>query len=267
MTPEFWAKITIFAFAVIAVALVVRDIVRWKIGWQVWFLYFLNRTYGAFFFHPRFNRRCPFPENGPGLIISNHRSPVDPLVIWANHHLGSRSGRIRNFRFMMAREYLSVPGIGWITRSVKVIPADRDGRDFASARESLRVLKEGELLCLFPEGRLNRGTDLLEASTGIAWLALRAKVPVYPIYVHNTPQDGMVKAFCGLSRVNVSYGDPIDLSMFEGQKKTQELLRTVTDLMMQRIAVLGGVNITSPVIPNDSTTEETDTLEFQRPTG
>ncbi|GAB4152874.1 MAG: hypothetical protein Tsb009_29020 [Planctomycetaceae bacterium] len=262
MSPEFWAQLTIAGFAIVAIALVTRDILRWKIGWRVWFLYFLNRTYGAFFFHPRFNRRCPFPDYGPGLIISNHRSPVDPLMIWYNHHLGSRSGRIRIIHFMMAREYMDVKGVGWITRSVKVIPAERNGRDFAPAREALRLLKEGELVALFPEGRLNTGTDLLEANTGIAWLALRANVPVYPVYIHNSPQGGMVKSFCTFSRVRVSYGDPFDLSEYSGQRKNQQLLRKVTDFMMQKIADLGGVNITSPVKQ-----ETQPTLKLQRTTG
>lgn len=261
VSPALLAQLTIALFAMIAAALIFRDVSRWGIGWRIWFLYFLNRTYGAFFFHPRFNRRCPLPEEAGGLIIANHRSPVDPLVIWMNHHLAGRSGRIRNFRFMMAKEYLDVRGVGWVTRSVSVIATARDGRDMGPAKEALRALKNGELVCLFPEGRLNRGVDLLEGNPGVAWLALRAKVPVYPIYVQNSPQDGsMVDAFCRFSRINIFYGEPIDLSEYHKEKKTQELLRTVTDHLMSQLAKLGNVNatpiaVTKDVVPESPTTE------------
>ena len=254
MSPEASAQITIGAFAVIAVALVLRDALRWDIGWRIWFLYFLQRTYGAFFFHPRFNRRCPFPEHGPALIIANHRSPVDPLMIWMNHHFDNPSGRLRIVRFMMAREYLNVKGVGWITSTARVIPADRDGRDSGPAREALRALKQGDLVGLFPEGRINNGVDLLEASPGIAWLALKAKVPVYPVFLHNTPQGGMVDAFCRFSRINVVFGDPIDLSRFEGQKATQPILQEATCVMMQSLAELGGVRPAPSQRPADTET-------------
>lgn len=254
MSPEAWAQLTIAAFTITAVALVLRDAFRWDIGWRIWFLYSLQRVYGAFFFHPRFNRHCPFPENGPALIIANHRSPVDPLMIWMNHHFGNPTGRIRNIRFMMAREYLDVPGVGWITRTARVIPADRDGRDSGPAREALRALKQGYLVGLFPEGRINTGTDLLEASPGIAWLALKADVPVYPVFLHGSPQGGMVQSFCRFSRIRIDFGEPIDLSEYSGRKATQQVLQDATCLMMQKLAELGGVNAAPSQRPAEPST-------------
>lgn len=254
MSPELSAQLTIATFSAIALGLVARDIRRDGLGWRLWFLYFLQRTYGAFFFHPRFNKRCPFPDEGPALIIANHRSPVDPLMVWMNHHLAQPSRRIRNIRFMMAREYLDVKGVGWITRVAKVIPASRDGRDSGPAREALRALKQGDLIGLFPEGRINTGVDLLEASPGIAWLALKSQVPVYPVFLQGTPQGGMVDSFCRFSRVRVIYGDPIDLSQFEGRKANQELLREATAVMMQHLAALGGVQAAPSQRPAERST-------------
>ncbi|MCH8830150.1 MAG: 1-acyl-sn-glycerol-3-phosphate acyltransferase [Planctomycetes bacterium] len=265
MSPETTAKIAIAGFAAVAAALIVRDMLRWEIGYKVWVLYALNRVYGAFFFHPRYNRRCPFPENGPALIIANHRSAIDPLVIWLNHHLSGPNGKIRMIRFMMAREYMQVPGVGWITRTACVIPADRNGRDSGPAREALRAMQNGHIVALFPEGRINKGTDLLPVSTGIAWLALRAKVLVYPVYLRDSPQEGgMLGAFCRFSRVKVAYGDPIDLSRFSGQRKSQEILREVTDLMMDKLASLGGVKATPSEPPEET---EARVLPLKRATG
>jgi 1-acyl-sn-glycerol-3-phosphate acyltransferase len=110
------------------------------------------------------------------------------------------------------------------------------------AREALKHLKEGKLVGVFPEGRLNTGTDLLPANPGIAWLALRSQVPVYPAFIHNAPQGKDIGApFYTPARVRVQFGPPIDLSEFHDAKKTQELLNQVTQLIMTRLAHLGGV--------------------------
>jgi 1-acyl-sn-glycerol-3-phosphate acyltransferase len=133
----------------------------------------------------------------------------------------------------------------------------------ASAREALRRLQAGKLVAVFPEGGINLGKGLREASPGIAWLALRAKVPVYPVFIHGSPQGtDMVEPFLGTARVRVIYGDPIDLSGYEGQRKSHELLAEVTDLLMRRLAELGGVSYGKGDSP-----ENGETLPFEQATG
>ena len=248
VNPELVAQLTLAAYAVIATAAVAWQLLS-KIAWQVWVLYFVERIYVPFFFHWRSNRRSPFPADGPALIVANHRSPIDPLLLWMNHHLSSPQHRIRRIRFLMAREYGDVPGIGWITRNVRTINVDRNGKDLKGAKEALRGLKQGDLIGIFPEGRINDGEGLLPADTGVAWLALRSEVPVYPAFIHNSPVGkSLLACFWTRSRVRVVFGDPIDLSAYYGRRKSQELLREVTDLMMSHVAELGGLQ------PADSVT-------------
>lgn len=247
MNPDSVAKLVLAGYAAIAAAAVVWQCVRSGLSWQVWGLYVVERVYLPLMFHWRANRRCPFPAEGPALIIANHRSPVDPLFLWMNNHLAGPRRRIRNIRFLMAREYEDVPGVGWIARNVRTIGVERNGNDLKGAREALAALKQGELVGVFPEGRINRGSGLLPADRGTAWLALRSEAPVFPVFIHGAPQGKtMVEPFCTLSRVRVVYGEPIDLSEFYGRRKSQELLREVTDLLMQRLAELGGVNAAEP---------------------
>jgi 1-acyl-sn-glycerol-3-phosphate acyltransferase len=97
---------------------------------------------------------------------------------------------------------------------------------------------------VFPEGRINTGLGLLDANPGVAFLALKSRVPVYPVFIHNSPQaNSMVECFYTASRVRVVYGDPIDLSEFYDQRTTHELLQHVTDLLMHRLAELGGLTV------------------------
>ena len=243
MAADFWAKLSLLLYGLVAVVTVWWQIHRCQESWGAWVLYVVERLYVPNVFHWRANGRCPFPSHSAAIIIANHRSPVDPLMVWMNHHLGHEGQRpMRVIGFLMAREYYEQPGlIGWISRQMQSIPVDRDGRDVHGARLALRRLKEGRLLGVFPEGRLNRNGGLSEADTGVAWLALMSKAPVYPVYIHDSPQrEGMVEPFCTFSRVRVSYGSAIDLSGYSGKRKSELLLREVTDLLMSRLAELSG---------------------------
>jgi 1-acyl-sn-glycerol-3-phosphate acyltransferase len=212
------------------------------LGVAFWCLYVVAHTFYQVLYRWRSNRRCPFPEQGAALIIANHRSPADPLLLWMNIHRIGQGMHIRRIIFMMAREYYEIPGVGALCRMLQAIPADRNGRDMGPARDALRRLQDGQLVGVFPEGRLNTGAGLLDASNGVAWLALRAKVPVYPVFIEDAPQsESMVAPFFLRCRTRVYYGDPIDLSEYSKQRKTQELLKNVTDLLMSRLGELGGV--------------------------
>ena len=93
MTSDSAAILTLVLYAGIAVCVVVWQFRRSGLEWGAWLLYNAERLYVPLMFHWRSNGRCPFPEHGPAIIIANHRSPVDPLLIWMNNHLGRRIRR------------------------------------------------------------------------------------------------------------------------------------------------------------------------------
>ena len=155
-------------------------------------------------------------------------------------------GRREIIGFMMAREYYEVKFLHWIAVAMQSIPVQRNGKDLAPTRAALRRLKDGKLLGVFPEGGINRERDLKAGNPGMAWLAVRSQVPVYPVYIHNSPGgETMIDPFYNFGPVSVYYGDPIDLSAYYDRKPTQEVLQEVTDIMMARIAELGGVGYAS----------------------
>lgn len=250
MESEVAAVLTLAVYFAVAVGLVVRNIRRCRDGWGVWLLYVTQRLYSGLIFRWRCNNGpCPLPADGGGLVVANHRSPVDPMMVWTNHHFRGDAGRSRDVRvigFLTASEYCNIPGMRWLVRTMQSIPVDRDGKDMAPTREALRRLKNGELVGIFPEGGINWESRLRAANPGVAFLALKAQVPVYPVFIHEAPQpkSSMVEPFISRSRVRVTYGKPIDLSVFHGKKKTPELLNEVTDLIMSRLAETGGVDYT-----------------------
>ncbi|WP_332848252.1 MFS transporter [Massilia sp. S19_KUP03_FR1] len=117
------------------------------------------------------------PDEGPAVLVCNHVSYVDALVIGA--------ASPRPIRFVMDYRIFKTPLLGWLFRSAKAIP-------IASAKEDpwimekayvdiARALHEGELVCIFPEGRLTSTGELNEFRGGVAKIVERSKVPVIPM--------------------------------------------------------------------------------------
>ena len=225
--------LTLILYASIWIALTIRESLRCPDGPKVWGLCWIVRVWIPLMFSVRIQQHCPFPLTSGALFIANHRSPVDPLFILASSFCKEGGHQVRLLEFMTAREYVEMKGpIGWICRAVKTIPVDRNGRDLASVKEALRRLQAGKLIGIFPEGRINKGDGLLSANPGVAWLALRAKVPVFPVFVHGMEcGESMITPFHTPRKIKVSYGEPIDLSEFIDQPAQSEMLVRATELM------------------------------------
>lgn len=243
MNAENWAQLTLAIYATTAVVAVWWLSGRCEHGRQVWFLYAANRFICGWLYHERFNRRCPFPNDGPAIIVANHRSPADPMLLWMNHHLAGDKRRIRAINFLMAREYYEVPALTWMFRALRSIPVNREAKEATPVREAIRRLQAGELVGIFPEGGINPGEGMMTSeSTGAAFLALKSRAPVYPAFIHNSPQgSGMVSSFLRTARVRVIYGDPIDLSAYYDHPKMRDCFEEVNHLLMRKVAELGGI--------------------------
>jgi 1-acyl-sn-glycerol-3-phosphate acyltransferase len=246
MTVDDFARATLAGYCLSFCSIVVWRAWRCPQGWRLWLLYVIASLYARLCFHWRANRRCPYLNSGPAIIIANHRSPLDPLLIWVG--MTNR----RPIECLTAQEYFGIPGLQFILDTMRAIPVARQGKDVAATREALRRLKAGRYLGVFPEGRINTGPGLLPGDTGIAWLALHSRSPVFPVFIHNAPQTGsMVSPFYTFTRIRVSYGDPIDLSAYYAQRVTADVLQDVTNLLMTRLAALGGIESKPDGVPDE----------------
>ena len=127
------------------------------------------------------------PASGAGILVCNHISALDPLLLQAVIK--------RPIVWMMAREYYDLPLLGRLFKHIEAIPVDRTGRDSAAMRSALRALHRGRLLGLFPEGKIETSRQLLAFQSGAALLAIRSACPVYPFYLEGTQRGhGMATA-------------------------------------------------------------------------
>lgn len=244
MSVDDIARATLAGYVLALAGLVLLRAVFCRQGWRIWLLYLVDSLYCRLCFHWRSDRRCPFLDERSAIVLANHRSPLDPILIWVG--MTNR----RPLECLTAQEYFGIRGLQFIFETMRAIPVARQGKDMVATREALRRLEEGRILGVFPEGGFNRGAGLRPANPGIAWLALRSHAPVYPVFIHNAPQaDDMVSPFYKFQRVRISYGERVDLSAYFGQRTSPELLQKVTDLLMSRLAVLGGIELTPSATP------------------
>jgi 1-acyl-sn-glycerol-3-phosphate acyltransferase len=117
------------------------------------------------------------PEHGPAVLVCNHVSYVDAIVIGA--------ASPRPIRFVMDHRIFNMPLLGWIFRTAKAIPiapAKEDPWQMEKAFIDIaQALHEGDLVCIFPEGRLTTTGELNEFKGGISKILERSKVPVIPM--------------------------------------------------------------------------------------
>jgi len=123
------------------------------------------------------------PEKGGCIIASNHVSGLDPLVLIASSK--------RPLRFMIAREEYERFGLQWLFRGVGCIPVERSARPEQALREALRTLQAGEVVALFPHGKIHLDSDpKRKVKKGVAWLSHQANVPVHPFRLSGITGEG-----------------------------------------------------------------------------
>lgn len=245
------------AYYTVAVVAIIILWAVWRVrvcgcGFQAWFLHAIARWYTRLMFRRKAATERTIPEHTSAIVIANHTSPVDPMLMWADHCANFKTAKIRLPGFMTAKEYCEIGGIvGWICGVMECIPVARHGRDMTPAKLALERLRDNELVGVFPEGKINDvapDVQLIPGDTGAAWLALKSRVPVIPVYIHNAPRGkSMVGSFLVRTQSTLYYGQPIDISRWYGQRLTQDILREVTDEMMLRLAELGGVKPPPPI--------------------
>ncbi|MCG5432710.1 1-acyl-sn-glycerol-3-phosphate acyltransferase [Mycobacterium sp. MYCO198283] len=180
------------------------------------------------------------PDSGPAILASNHLAVADsfylPLVVR------------RRITFLAKAEYFTGTGLkGWFKRwfftVAGQVPIDRSNADAAQAalETAKRILDQGKLLGMYPEGTRSPDGRLYKGKTGLARLALETGVPVIPVAmigtnVVNPPGSKMWR----FGSVTVRIGAPLDFSRFDGLAGNRFIERAVTDEVMYELMELSG---------------------------
>ncbi|HEX9823750.1 MAG TPA: lysophospholipid acyltransferase family protein [Actinomycetota bacterium] len=176
------------------------------------------------------------PAEGPVILACNHLSFVDslfmPLVIK------------RKVVFLGKADYFDSWRTRWFFKSVNVIPVRREGGSAGEAalRTGIGQLEQGHVIGIYPEGTRSPDGRLYRGKTGVARMALEAKVPVVPVAVEGTrevmPIEAKVPRLRG--RITVRFGRPLVFDRYYDRPSDRFVLRSATDEIMYEIMMLSG---------------------------
>ena len=192
------------------------------------------------FWRPKVEGLENIPEDGAAILASNHLSFCDsvflPLVV------------PRRVTFLAKQEYFTGTGIkGFLSRLFFAgsgqVPIDRSsGRAADAALETgKRILRQGELLGIYPEGTRSPDGRLYRGKTGVARMALEVGVPVIPVAMMNTNKvQPPGKVWPRIARVHIRIGKPLDFAKYEGLAADRLVQRSMTDEVMYALMALSG---------------------------
>jgi 1-acyl-sn-glycerol-3-phosphate acyltransferase len=185
----------------------------------------VNRLFCSTYHQLTIQSPCRLPRSGPAILVCNHMSGLDPLLLQA------MSTRV--VVWMMAKEYYEIKALAWFFRMIEAIPVSRNGRDAAATRSALRALEKGNVLGIFPEGRIETTRDLLPFQTGVAMMAIKTGVPIYPAYIDGTTRGKeMLVAFRTASHNSIRFGREIVIPRHDTSRET---LETATQLIRSTV--------------------------------
>jgi len=187
-------------------------VMLWCICWlisQVWFRF-------------RYTGRGRVPATGSVLLVSNHQSYLDPLLISIACPRQLRA---------LARHQLFFWPLGWVIRTLGAVPIDRERGAISGIKATLKLLKDGDALIVFPEGTRTPHGKLQSMQPGFCMLARRSGATIVPVTI-----DG---AFAAMPRgsaiprptpITLTFGQPITANQFQRLGDEQ-----LVDLVHQRI--------------------------------
>ena len=189
-----------------------RHIMKWLNFLRVMVLpiYFLLRPcryYG--------NRKV---KDGACIYICNHYGLMDPAYTAATTWEG--------IHYVGKKEIFETPILSWVARKAKAISVNRNGNDVRGLLDSFKCLKNGEKICIFPEGTRNKtGGEMLPFHHGAAVMAIKCQTPIIPVVIYSKPR------FFRCTHILI--GEPIELSEYYGKKMSEEELGKVDEDLRQ----------------------------------
>jgi len=192
-------------------------------SWVYYVAIFLVKIWYAIMFKVEVIGKENIPQEGNAVICSNHYSNYDPIsaALYLDrlpHFIGKKE-LFKNKLFI------------WVLKNLGVFPIDRNvSMDMKAVKTALKILKEGEILGIFAEGRRVKEGEDVAAKAGVALFAMKGNAPVIPCAISGS--------YKFRSKLTIRYGEPLTLDEFRSQKLTTELMGQITEKIMGRVEEL-----------------------------
>lgn len=161
-------------------------------------------------------------SDGSAIVCANHMSNWDPIILIDVFP--------RQVFFMGKKALFNNVFLAWVMRHMGVISVDKEGVDVTAIKNALKVLKSGEILGIFPEGRRNYDNRVHEFKDGVAMIAHKTKAKVLPV--------GIKRRIGLFKRPIVEVGKPVDFSEFYQEKASAELYKQMNEILHKDVCRL-----------------------------
>lgn len=162
------------------------------------------------------------PEDDGALICPNHYNNFDPFMVAITLK--------RKIRFMAKYEAFKNPVLRFLLNNIGVYPVRRGEADLNAVKTTLKILKDKQLVGMFPEGTRVKGGEFGKANPGVAMFSIKSGKPVIPVYI-----SGSYKPF---TKMGIEYGKPKNFEVEKGQKLTNDDYTELSQIVMQEIKKL-----------------------------
>lgn len=160
--------------------------------------------------------------DGPAVICPRHCTAIDPPMVCFG------MTRKHKPRIMAKRELLEIPVLGRILYNIGVFGVQRGENDMSAIKNGLRSLKDGNKLIIFPEGTRVQEGERVQAQTGAVMFALKAGVPLVPVYLTRASK---------FHPMTMVFGEPY-MPQIAGKRATAEEYRKLADELLEKIYAL-----------------------------
>lgn len=197
-----------------------RDTLLYKLAWT------LCRIVATCFFDLKVWGGHNVPRRGGVLIVSNHQSYLDPVLI------GVRAER--SLSYMAKSELFENRFFAWLIRGLGAFPVRQGAGDVGAMKQSIARVQAGHALNVFPEGSRTEDGEIAPMEKGVGLVIRRAKVPVVPAAIHGS-WDAWPKgrSLCRTHPIRIIFGPVMDLSHLKGDEITQEIDRVLRELFRE----------------------------------
>ncbi len=166
-------------------------------------IYFVGRILLFLLGRVRVEGKAKMPATGGVLVVANHLSDLDPIVLQASAR--------RHLVYMAKSELFEMPSISRMLKLWMSFPVQRGEPDRAALKHAIAMLQAGHVVCIFPEGQLSQSTELLPILPGAALIARQTGVPVIAAGIWGTQfmmPYGRLVPRPAWGRVSVRWGSP-----------------------------------------------------------
>jgi len=179
-------------------------------------------------FRMRYRGARHVPKTGPVLLVSNHQSFLDPPLVGC--------GFYRRMNFLARKTLFKFKPFGWLIDTLDAIPLDKQGIGFQGIKETLRRLKNGEGVVIFPEGARCFDGEIGQFTSGYVTLAMRSNATIVPVAIAGAfevfPRTRKFPSFFK-KPIRIEYGEPITPEFYKN--KTEEEIHQLVEGKIREI--------------------------------